>query len=372
VEVLILGASVRAAAFSARRAGFRTNSADLFGDADLTAIGSVFRIDPAAYPERLADHANSVEPTAWLYTGAIENRPELVDRISARHRLLGNPGRVLRAVRDPFTLAEVVKSAGLQAPEVRHDPAGLPTDGSWLCKPRASGGGRGIQGWTGAVTLSKQVYYQERVEGLSLAATFLGQDRDCRCLGLSRQFVGRPGQRFGYRGSLAPWPVEDVIFDQVERLGQTIAGGFGLLGLFGVDLILRGEKVYPIEVNPRYSASIEALEWATGRTFLADHAEVFGIARPDRRISMDPQGYVGKVVVFADRPIIMGEVEARFFNRAIHSMPEIADIPHPGSKFEPGEPVLTVLASGESPNDCRKRLASRVRSWRRWLRTSSG
>jgi predicted ATP-grasp superfamily ATP-dependent carboligase len=242
-------------------------------------------------------------------------------------------------------------------------------DGSWLCKPIASGGGRGIQRWIGPLAPSRKVYYQERIEGLSLSASFLGLDCDCRCLGVSRQFVGRPGQRFGYRGSLAPWPVVDVILDQIQRLGRAIASGFGLLGLFGVDLILRGETVYPIEVNPRFSASIEALEWATGRNFMADHAEVFGIARPDRRISMVPQGFVGKVVVFADRPIVMDGVEARFFDGSIHSMPEIADIPQPGTKFEPGEPVLTVFANGDSSNDCRKRLSSRVRAWRHRLRT---
>src|SRR6185312_12418144 len=113
VDLLILGASARTAAFSALRLGLRPACADLFADSDLASACPSTRIDPTDYPEGLATFAGGFAPTRWLYTGAIENRPELVDRISVRHQLLGNGGATLRAARDPFVAAEVVRQAGL-------------------------------------------------------------------------------------------------------------------------------------------------------------------------------------------------------------------------------------------------------------------
>ena len=368
MDLLILGASARAAASSARRLGLRPTCADLFADADLAAIGPATRIDPAHYPDGLATFAAGLPPIPWLYTGAIENRPDLVDRISRRHPLLGNPGATLLAVRDPVALAESIRDAGLFAPDVRLDPANLPVDGSWLRKPVASGGGRGIRPWRGERPRpGRSVYFQERIGGLPLSATFVGRRTTARCLGVTRQYVGKAGHPFAYRGSLGPWPVADEVLEQVERLGRSIASSFGLVGLFGIDLILRDGRAWPIEVNPRYSASVEVLEWALGRSLLAEHLLAFGSELGMRPISVRPEGFAAKAIVFAGRPfawpspLVVLETDPMRF-------PEVADVPRPGTSFEAGEPVLTVFARGDSPEECRRNLAKRLRAWRRRFR----
>ena len=204
MDLLILGASARAAAFSAIRIGLRPTCIDLFADADLASTCPALRVESSRYPEDLTRLAAELPPMLWLYTGAIENHPDLVDRISARHRLLGNTGETLRAVRDPIALADAVRVAGLAASEVRIDPRGLPVDGSWLRKPITSAGGRGISPWLGqSEDARKSAYYQQRVEGLPLAAIFVGERSGARFLGLTRQFVGKGANRFAYRGSLA-------------------------------------------------------------------------------------------------------------------------------------------------------------------------
>ena len=43
-----------------------------------------------------------------------------------------------------------------------------------------------------------------------------------------------------------------------------LADRFELSGLFGVDFILDGDQVWTLEVNPRYTASVEIVERATG------------------------------------------------------------------------------------------------------------
>jgi predicted ATP-grasp superfamily ATP-dependent carboligase len=371
VDLLILGASARSAASSALRIGLRPTCADLFADADLASACPSTRIEPDDYPDGLARFAEGLEATPWLYTGSIENRPDLVGRISGRHPLLGNSPATLRAVRDPFALAGAVRDAGLVAPAVRPDPTGLPLDGSWLVKPIASGGGRGIRPWSGEPpTVGRSVYFQERIEGRSLAALFVGEERVARLLGITRQYLGRPGNRFAYRGSLGPWPVAPAIRGQIERLGRAIASAFGLIGLFGVDLILGDGRAWPIEVNPRYTASVEVLEWALGRSLLADHLRAFGVDVEALADTIEGGGCVAKAIVHADRPCLwprsgMGPSDPGHF-------PEVADIPRPGTRFDRGDPVLTVFARGSSPEECRRRLASRVRAWRLGLRGESG
>ncbi len=103
----IVGASVRAAAQSAERAGFATLAADLFADVDLAnpdpadpnraRRGSVVRV--ADYPAGFEQAILGPQPGGWLYTGGIENYPELVARWSRSRRLWGNDAGVLEAAR---------------------------------------------------------------------------------------------------------------------------------------------------------------------------------------------------------------------------------------------------------------------------------
>src|SRR5207253_82960 len=104
-------------------------------------IATATRIRP--YPEGLLDWLRTIEPPAWMYTGALENHPELVDQMAWIAPLAGNPGDVLARVRSPWELATALQTAGLLFPETRQSSEGLPRDESWLAKTyhRASGSG---------------------------------------------------------------------------------------------------------------------------------------------------------------------------------------------------------------------------------------
>ena len=58
--------------------------------------------------------------------------------------------------------------------------------------------------------------------------------------------------------------MSDAEAGQWRRIGEVISGEFGLRGLFGVDAIKRQDSIYPVEANPRYTASVEVLELALG------------------------------------------------------------------------------------------------------------
>lgn len=367
-RVLIVGASARAAVQSALRAGLRPRAIDLFADLDLVAVAPVRRIDPPHYPDALADLADHEPQTPWMYVGALENHPRLVDRIASRRPLWGNPGKVLLAVRDPLALADALGRAGLPCPEVRDRPDGLPRDGTWLVKPRASAGGRSITplGIDQDCRRSKPCYYQKRIEGHPLAALFVADRDGVRLSGVTGQLLG--GNGFAYRGSLAPWPLAAETRRRVEALGGAIASAFSLVGLFGVDFVLSDGLPWPVEVNPRYTASVEVLEQALGRSLLSEHVRACapGIAdrlSPSRPSRPGPTGFAGKTILFARYPCRFPTTRSTPSIRGPFSIPSRADVPEGGTSFQTGDPVLTLFARARTLETCRALLQRRLERW---------
>ena len=280
--LLILGASARAAAGSARRAGFEPWAADRFGDVDLQVCSRWQMV--ARYPRGLAEAADRFPACGWLYTGALENHPRLVDRIAGQRPLLGNPGPRLRRVRDPFVLTRTLRAAGFPCPIVC-EAATACGAGSWLRKPRrSSGGDRIIRFEAPAVSLPDATwgdesypaafYYQRFVDGTPCSGLYVAAAGRASLLGITQQLIGTPWTGttgFRYAGSLGPLPVPDAVTDQFRALGNCVAAEFALSGLFGIDAILAEATVWPVEVNPRYTASVEVLERALGLAAIAHH-----------------------------------------------------------------------------------------------------
>ena len=195
--------------------------------------------------------------------------------------------------RNPAVVHSAVRAAGLPAPAVhaffRRPPAG----GRWLVKP-IWGLGDSIHFWTAADVADRPsllVYLQEYVEGESQSAVYCGDGKRAALLGVSRQLVGEDwlhAAPFRYCGSIGPLPVDAVRRAALEKLGSALARRCGLRGLFGVDGVVHDGGFYPVEVDPRYTASVEVLEYAGGLSALAWHRSAFVASprpgpRPTRR-----------------------------------------------------------------------------------------
>jgi predicted ATP-grasp superfamily ATP-dependent carboligase len=363
--LLIVGASARAAAFSAMRVGMRPWCADLFADADLAARTSAFRVDAATWPHSIRPVFDQAPRGPWLFTGALENRPTLL-RALARHRpLWGNHAAVVKRARNPWYLARIFDENNLPHPCVApaHGTYGL-EPGRWLCKPLRSGGGHGIRCPSDS-TISTAVhhYLQEYVEGVPCAAIYVADGRRAELLGMTRQLVGEPwlhAAAFQYCGSIGPLHPGPALRSRLEKLGNTLAAGCGLRGLFGVDCILRDDVPWPVEVNPRYTASVEVLEYATGLPALALHRAVFHADEertiPPYRSSPLAGQVVGKAILFARGTVVIQNSgpwsSSLELPAPLHELPRFADIPHVGQTISAGGPILTFFACAGSPAAC--------------------
>ena len=359
-NLLLFGASTRAAAFSALRAGLRPWCADLFADADLQARCPAMRL-PSAYPHGFLDWIGADPPGPWMYTGGLENRPWLVERLARRRPLWGNDRPALLLARNPAVVRAAVRGAGLPAPAV-HAFLRRPPAGRWLVKP-TWGLGDSIHFWTPADAADRPsllVHVQEFLEGEAQAAVFCGDGKRAALLGVSRQLVGLDwlhAAPFRYCGSVGPVRPDADRRRNLETLGAALARRCRLRGLFGVDGVVRDGAFWPVEVNPRYTASVEILEYGGEFSAIAWHRAAFVPTTPrPAPPSDDPTACVGKAVLFARGDLAFpddGPWNAVLRSPApLSEPPAFADIPHPGTHIKAGRPVFTFFVRGKTADDC--------------------
>lgn len=355
--LLIVGASARAAAFSLKRAGLLPLAADLFADLDLCRLCPTVKVED--YPQGIVQQTADLSTDGWIYTGALENYPEIVDRISQQRPLLGNAGCVLRRVRDPFAVAEAFLQADLPHPEVR-SLSELTSREGWLQKPRRSCGGGKIQFVTGRTRNEKEVdsscYFQRFVEGEACSAVYLAANQRATLLGVSKQMIGvewTGAEGFCYCGSIGPVSLEQEMQNRFLKIGNCLASDFELTGLFGVDAILADGEVWPVEVNPRYTASVEVLERALSLDAISMHVEACRDGRLSHEYRSADGAICGKAILFARNTITVTEEFIDWAERANAECcwPVVADVPHVGSRVEQGQPVTSVLAEGSNPEE---------------------
>ncbi len=370
-SLLIVGASARAAAFSALRAGLQPRCVDLFADLDLQRRCTVARLDDP-YPEGFLRFLESGQSGSWMYAGGLENWPSVVER-GARYRTLwGNGASSLSRARDPAFVAAILQSKNLPVPALFAEP---PHNRRWLHKPRRGASGAGIRFGISEDSSNRENYLQEFIEGEPLALLFLGDGRMARFLGMTRQLVGKSWLHtspFHYCGNIGPLDTGAIHSPSVEELGRAIASECSLTGIFGIDGILRDGVFFSVEVNPRYTASVEVLEYATGSTLLADHAYVYTHSRlPPPPPASTRRRIVGKAILFARDDLIFpdeGPWKSELdVPKPVQEMPGFADIPSAGERIESGKPILTVFASADSPSACEEKLQQIAGDLDRWL-----
>lgn len=370
-DLVIAGASTRAAAMSALRAGFRSIAFDRFGDVDLRRLCGAMAIRAEDYPENLPGLIDRHAPpgTPLVYTGALEHYPQTLRQISAHRPVWGNPGPFDLQHAMACGLAEVLAPLNWRLPRIASCPA---AEGRWLWKPVRSGGGRGIRWLQPGQPAEPSGLVQEWIEGESFSAVALADTEQAVLVGLNRQAVGVPwlhAAEFSYCGSVGPicLPAPDAgAFHQA--LAQIARAG-NLRGLFGVDLIHDAHGWWLIEVNPRLTASVEVHELALREPLMHWHVRCFQERTPladwPRRAALQS---VAKAVYFVPRNL----VPCRTFPRGEFlaadwspwQVPPWADVPEAGSPLVAGQPLLTLLAAGPlgSEDDLWDSLRNRVQA----------
>lgn len=348
---------------------------DVFADRDLKRVAECVACPLDRYPDALPELAAQFPPGPVLYTGGLENYPHVVGALSTRRELWGNPPEVLARVRDPHTLFPALAASGFAVPRIV--PAGepCPPEGWWLRKPLRSGAGLGIRVARPGEPASPHHSFQEFIDGEPMSALFVSDPSDgespySTCLdGVTQQLVGEAwlhARPFAYCGNIGPVKLPRQVEANLWYAALLFNRTAGQRGLWGMDLVLSGEAVRPVEVNPRYTAAVECLELAWQCALVWAHARCHTGTNALRKYkSWQRYDYVvGKAIYYAPHAIrfpqsgpwdadLTGDFDP-------WRLPAFADIPEAGSTIEAGSPVLTFFAAGTTPTEVRERLQSRA------------
>ncbi|MDP1797908.1 MAG: ATP-grasp domain-containing protein [Planctomycetaceae bacterium] len=403
-RLLITGASTRAAAWSAIRAGFFPVCADRFGDEDLRQIAEVHDYDQVhtqfdgGKPAIVATARIRISERNWtveeLFRGEDEG-PQLKKYLGP---LLGPDA--MRSNKADSAIPNMLRDAGLpflkekprfevlpssDASRLGYVRASVPpaADGTWIEKSiYGSGGGYGVRLWdadaAGTGPLDWSTYFQEYRSGQPMSAIFLTDSQATlavELIGLTEQLIGdqtaAAPTRFTYCGNIAPVSLPDEATAVVKKIGAVLAAKLELRGIFGVDFIWDGTTPWVIEVNPRYTASCELLELGHGRALLRDHWQAWLPNEPLSPLGdMPPKpraGVIGKLILYARSEVAAPDLSRFLRPRSAWTIPFLADIPRVGTRFSPGEPMCTVFATAHNAAECRQKLVRRARRVRKWF-----
>jgi uncharacterized protein len=337
-RLLIVAVSGRALAQSARRGGYRPVVLDLFADRDTRSASShsrrigipgTLRIDPA----RLLAAARSLAPGVGLvYGSGFEGRAGLIDRLSRGRTLFGNTPAVLADVRNPARFFPLLERLGIPHPAVRLTPPARPK--GWLVKRPGAAGGTGVLP-AGARRPALGDYYQRLEPGDSLSATFLADGRRARVLGFNRQWTApRPGRPCLYGGAVGGLTLRPPLRREIEAALDALVAQTGLVGLNGLDFILRRGRWLALELNPRPTATFELYDPDYPGGLFRWHLRACRGELPSRAAL--PRAVRAQAVVHATAPT----------DEATMNFPRwCRDLPARGTRFAAGDPICTVHAT---------------------------
>jgi len=149
---------------------------------------------------------------------------------------LGSATQVVEQIGFPLVLKPLDGIAG-EGVSLVTEPAGMPAALAKLQR----------------VTSHEKILLQSFVDGIHASVSLLATKDRCLPLSLNRQLV-QPGIPFEYRGSEVPFDHEKAVC-AMELASSAVGHIPGLNGYIGVDIVISGESIQLIEINPRVTTS---------------------------------------------------------------------------------------------------------------------
>ncbi len=384
--IAIVGFSARAAAQCAKRQGFEVIAVDFCADRDLISeCRAHYRLDDPEWPNTL----NSLHPsTPLLLTGGMEHRLELVDQCHSVRKRFGPIGKQLSAIRSLDNWARWAVSCDIGWPVTLRgspDESGLPKQlflGGWLLKPFQSAGGIGITDFINESELSdsffkdhSKIYLQQRLPGRTIGITFLSSEFGSTLVGAAAAWPNnsKPFRAsYIYRGSFGPTPLTSPQIDKLQLFANLVGSESGLLGLWQADFLEHDGELTLLEINPRWSASMDILDVCLALGLVEKHYECIcktmcqagfeGLAtKACKRAKQPNDAILGKMIVYAPATFTVSQTQsdAWWMNRwegdlsSIRNGNQFADIPCVGTDIAEGDPILTIMTTSISADFAR-------------------
>jgi hypothetical protein len=202
-------------------------------------------------------------------------------------------------------------------------------------------------------------YFQRFQQGVPLSALFLANGERARVLGFNRQWTtaARPDLPYQFGGAVGGISLPRRIAAEISTGLDRLVAATGLVGLNGLDFLLQHGAWSVLEVNPRPTATIELYDPDYPRGLFGWHLRSCAGELPWRLPAL--RACRAQAVAHATLP---WQVPVGF------SFPRwCRDLPRPGLRFAPGDPVCTVHAAAGNPRRATALVRGRLTRLRHML-----
>jgi predicted ATP-grasp superfamily ATP-dependent carboligase len=396
-SICLMGASCRAAAQSAARAGCtRILAWDDFLDADLLEIAQARSL--ADFPEDCSQSLAELQGIPLVLCGGMENQPDFIQRRIDQGMLCGVTGKMLRQLRSIESWQRWASESRIGWPTTVQDLSDPRLEsirsGSWMLKPAGRAGGVHVRAIASLEGLEHEAkiapdpgnaasnlwYLQEYVPGISIGVSYCTESSvsteppRTQIVGIARSILSEELDAplpWIYRGSLAPYSVSPSVRASLERFATTVAQSTGIRGLWQADFQIDSNgQLWLLEINPRWSASMELHEILQGYSWITEHVRILcdGASKSVPSPGSPAGQQVAKGIVYAPHEMHLSVAQVDRLGRSgwhgtLRELETaefcLADIPQSdplGVDFAEGMPIVTVLVAGEKNADLLEKI----------------
>ncbi|MDR2856213.1 MAG: ATP-grasp domain-containing protein [Methanomicrobiales archaeon] len=346
--LLVAGFATRHVAASAHRAGYTVYAVDHFCDSDLFSYvldADVFL--ECADLERIVTLAcKKWSIDAILVTSGAETL--MIDSVP----VLGSHTECAAKFCDKQQIQDFFEMHGIPTPKQIDpiSPVSFRSGREYMLKPQEGAGGWRNKVVTNQSEIEKWIeefqapyLLQEYMPGIPASVCCVTTGMEARAIAVNIQIMrDDPGVPFGFSGSCTPFI--DHRTEQMIQLAEKAALASGCIGIIGIDFIV-GDEIWAIEVNPRFQATLETVERATGVNLVQTHIDACN-GLISASIPKTPQYHQTSIrrILFAEKDLVWPSSFAGV--NPFDDLMRFSDIPHPGTVFEPGHAMISVYGTG--------------------------
>jgi len=369
--VMVIGFNARPIVRLAKQLGFKVIAIDYWGDTDIVPYADVLLIVVLPTPHARREHPSHKPLSELLYELAeeafhqhndvdfillgsgLDDRPDLWSRLNRLAPILGCSPETLETVRNPEKLLSVAEKIGVSFPKTERakeaeecvevaEDIGFPV----VLKPLSGSGGFRLRLARNPSEAKKyfktvsgrygEVFVQEHIEGVDASSSILGNGNDCVVVSVNEQLIGvkRLGANtpFGYCGNIVPLKANEKMVNRIKDVSYALGRRLSLVGSNGFDFVLgKDDELYLMEVNPRFQATLECIQYTTGLNLVSEHIRACRGELPEK--IPKPKGYAVKMITFAKHLSKIPDLSR---------LKDVFDITHPSIIVDKGEPICTV------------------------------
>ncbi len=357
-KLLIVANSSRMLAQLAKNNGLEAVVIDCFGDIDT-------RVNALDYVQVKSLALENIKTAFFsltakynishiIYGSGFERHIDSLDFFQKHLILLGNPVKVFSTIQNKVLFSTKLEALNIPYPSITEKAPDSKED--WLIKPRRSEGGMDISKFTAFSNINQpHCFWQKHVDGIPMSVLFIAERKGYKIIGFHKQLITTIKENeFVFSGLISQPEIKQNIVQLISVWLEKLVSHFTLKGLNSLDFMLKEERCYALELNPRLSASIQLYE---DKILLAHIMSCY--SQPWDELIPDIDTYRAYQIVFADTEMLI--------KKNLQWPDWVKDIPQSGCIIHTGLPICSIIARGENEQQVRSELLRKQRTIKKFL-----